>query len=168
VVILGQDPYHGEGQAHGLCFSVQQGVATPPSLRNIHKEAASDVGTVAKPGHGCLTKWAQQGVLLINTCMTVRKGEANSHSKQGWEAFTDAVIKHVSKNKQGVVFLLWGKPAAKKYELVDGKRHHLITSSHPSPLGATKTDMPFIGSKCFSRCNAFLEEAGGAPIDWRV
>jgi uracil-DNA glycosylase len=167
VVILGQDPYHGPGQAHGLCFSVQRGVKVPPSLRNVFKEAAGDVGLV-KPAHGTLTRWAQQGVFLLNTVLTVRQAEANSHKKQGWEPFTDAVIRLVSERGQNIVFLLWGRHAQEKATLVDGDRHCVVMSSHPSPLGATKSALPFMNSKCFSRANAYLEEHGREPIDWKV
>ncbi|KAE8912901.1 hypothetical protein PF005_g12281 [Phytophthora fragariae] len=167
VVILGQDPYHGPQQAHGLSFSVRHGVPPPPSLKNIFKEAMNDVG-IARPTHGCLSCWSRQGVLLLNTVLTVRRGEANSHKKRGWEQFTDAVISRVSKEASNVVFLLWGKPAQEKSALIDAKRHLVVRSSHPSPLGATKTNAPFLGSKCFSRANSYLKEHGKEPIDWSV
>jgi uracil-DNA glycosylase len=167
VVIIGQDPYHGPDQAHGLSFSVQRGVKIPPSLRNIYKEIQNDIGH-KPPTHGCLEDWSKQGVLMLNACLTVRSGEANSHSKKGWEDFTDAIIRLVSKNSDGCVFLLWGKPAALKCSTIDTKKHRVISSSHPSPLGATKTDKPFIGSKCFSRCNQQLIEMGKKPIDWKL
>ncbi|KAF0745048.1 hypothetical protein Ae201684P_011078 [Aphanomyces euteiches] len=167
VVIIGQDPYHGPGQAHGLCFSVQRGVPPPPSLKNIYKEACSDVG-IPKPSHGSLLSWCNQGVLLLNTVLTVRASEANSHKKQGWETFTDAVIRLVNEHATGVVFLLWGKPAQDKGALISRAKHCIITSSHPSPLGATKTNEPFIGSKCFSRANEYLTKSGKTPIDWTV
>eukprot|EP00521_Asterionellopsis_glacialis_P017856 CAMPEP_0195303832 /NCGR_PEP_ID=MMETSP0707-20130614/33431_1 /TAXON_ID=33640 /ORGANISM="Asterionellopsis glacialis, Strain CCMP134" /LENGTH=523 /DNA_ID=CAMNT_0040367489 /DNA_START=15 /DNA_END=1586 /DNA_ORIENTATION=+ len=167
VVIVGQDPYHGPGQGHGLAFSVQRGVTPPPSLKNIFKEAAQDVG-IDPPQHGCLTCWEEQGVLLLNSVLTVREREANSHSKQGWEDFTDGIIKILNDEKEGLVFLLWGNPAAKKARGVNEDKHVVIRTSHPSPLGATKTASPFLGSRCFSRCNAALEAAGKEPIDWNV
>jgi len=167
VVIIGQDPYHGPHQAHGLAFSVQKGVQIPPSLRNIYKEVENDLGH-ARPSHGNLEYWNGQGVLLLNTCLTVRKGEAFSHTKQGWEIFTDAIIRMVSLKSSGCVFLLWGKPAQLKGQLVNQSKHKIITTSHPSPLGAAKTDKPFLGSKCFSRCNAMLEQMGKPPIDWHI
>lgn len=171
VVILGQDPYHGPGQAHGLAFSVQHGVQIPPSLRNMVKEAAADVGTELKPQHGCLEHWSTQGVLLLNTVLTVRKANANSHKKQGWEQFTDSVIKLISARCSGIVFLLWGKPSILKAKLVDSKKHHILKSTHPSPLSATrgsKDAVAFIGSRCFSRTNELLEASGGKPIDWSI
>ncbi|OQR91428.1 uracil-DNA glycosylase [Achlya hypogyna] len=167
VVILGQDPYHGPGQAHGLCFSVQKPVPPPPSLKNIYKEAMADV-EIAKPTHGCLLSWCHQGVLLLNTVLTVRATEANSHKKQGWENFTDVVIRKISQELSGVVFLLWGKPAQEKIVLIDRTKHCILTSSHPSPLGATKTSEPFIGSRCFSKTNAYLVKQGKEPINWTV
>jgi uracil-DNA glycosylase len=167
VVIIGQDPYHAEAQAHGLAFSVQKGVAVPPSLRNIYKELSDDLG-FSKPSHGNLQKWNDQGVLLLNTCLTVRKAEAFSHKGKGWETFVDAVIKLVSKNNPGVVFMLWGKPAQLKATMVDKAKHRIITSSHPSPLAYTKTAEPFSGSRCFSRCNALLEKMGRDSIDWQI
>uniref|UniRef100_M4BKP3 Uracil-DNA glycosylase n=1 Tax=Hyaloperonospora arabidopsidis (strain Emoy2) TaxID=559515 RepID=M4BKP3_HYAAE len=167
VVILGQDPYHGPQQAHGLSFSVRLGVPPPPSLKNVFKEAINDVG-ISRPTHGCLSCWSRQGVLLLNTVLTVRRGEPNSHKKRGWEQFTDAVITKVSKDASNVVFLLWGKPAHEKSLLIDSSRHLVVRSSHPSPLGATKTNTPFLGSKCFSRANSYLEKHGKDPIDWSV
>ncbi|CAH0491932.1 unnamed protein product [Peronospora farinosa] len=167
VVILGQDPYHGPQQAHGLSFSVGHGIPPPPSLKNIFKEAMSDVG-ITRPLHGCLSCWSRQGVLLLNTVLTVRRGEPNSHKKRGWEQFTDAIISKVSKDASNVVFLLWGKPAQEKGSLIDSKRHLVVCTSHPSPLGATKTNAPFLGSKCFSRANSYLKEHGKEPIDWSV
>ena len=163
VVILGQDPYHGPGQAHGLSFSVQSGIKIPPSLRNIYKELADDLG-VEIPAHGDLTAWAKQGVLLLNTVLTVRDGEANSHRKQGWEKFTDAVIQTLSDREQPVVFILWGKPAEKKTSLIDS-RHGVIVSVHPSPLSARRG---FFGSKPFSKANDLLTEFGQPTIDWRL
>ncbi|OQS07442.1 uracil-DNA glycosylase [Thraustotheca clavata] len=167
VVILGQDPYHGPGQAHGLCFSVQKPVPPPPSLRNIYKEAMSDV-KIPKPSHGCLLSWCHQGVLMLNTVLTVRAAEPNSHKKQGWENFTDVIIRKISQDSEGVVFLLWGKPAQEKIPLIDRSKHKIFTSSHPSPLGATKTAEPFIGSRCFSKTNEYLVQQGKEPIDWTV
>lgn len=167
VVIMGQDPYHGRGQGHGLAFSVRKGVRPPPSLKNIFKEAMDDVH-ITPPEHGYLEHWTQQGVLLLNAVLTVREGEANSHAGQGWEEFTDCVIDTLNEKKEGLVFLLWGKPAAKKASGVDDQRHTVIKTSHPSPLGATKTDSPFLGSRCFSRANKALEKYGKTPIDWSV
>lgn len=184
---MGQDPYHGPNQAHGLCFSVHRGQKIPPSLRNIYKELLNDNkidNFESMPQHGYLERWAQQGVLMINTVLTVRKGEANSHQKKGWEEVTDHIIRAVdrqckqqptkdgAKKKRGVVFLLWGKPATNKTQTalagVGTSRHTIITTSHPSPLGATKTNSPFLGSKCFSRCNEALRNMGYDEIDWRV
>jgi uracil-DNA glycosylase len=167
VVIIGQDPYHGPNQAHGLSFSVLPGVQTPPSLVNIYKEAMSDV-KLQKPNHGCLSAWSQQGVLMLNAVLTVRRGEPNSHKNQGWEKLTDAIIDRVNKNTSNVVFLLWGRPAQLKGARIDKTKHLVITSSHPSPLGATKTNEPFIGSKCFSKTNAYLQKNGKDPIDWHA
>lgn len=178
VVIVGQDPYHGPGQAHGLCFSVLPGQPAPPSLKNIYKELANDpqVPNFQKsPNHGHLSRWASQGVLMINTVLTVRKGEANSHKNQGWERVTDEILRavdnHCRAKDQGVVFLLWGKPAAAKAQLVTSRSstlHHVIITSHPSPLGATKTNAPFLGSRCFSRCNEALKRMGMEEIDWAL
>lgn len=167
VVCVGQDPYHGPSQGHGLSFSVRKGVPPPPSLINIFKEAIEDVGIFA-PAHGNLEHWTQQGVLMLNTVLTVRRGEANSHRGKGWEQFTDFIIQHLDARKEGLVFLLFGNPAHKKANSVNGKKHSLIRTSHPSPLGATKTSSPFLGSKCFSRCNHALIEQGVQPIDWNV
>jgi uracil-DNA glycosylase len=167
VVIVGQDPYHGRGQGHGLAFSVRKGIRPPPSLQNIFKEAINDVG-IEPPSHGYLKCWAEQGVLLLNTVLTVREGEANSHANRGWEEFTDAIIETLNTQKEGLVFLLWGNPAAKKASGVDGSRHAIIKTSHPSPLGATKTKAPFLGSKCFSRANEALLQSGKESIDWSV
>lgn len=175
VVVVGQDPYHGPGQGHGLAFSVQHGMAIPPSLRNIYKELLNDDAVPdfsTKPTHGYLERWARQGVLMLNSVLTVRKSDANSHAKKGWENFTDEVIRAVDRESgpKGVVFLLWGKPASKKAESVvrRGGRHTVICTSHPSPLGATKTKSPFLGSRCFSRANDALVERGMDPIDWNV
>jgi uracil-DNA glycosylase len=164
VLILGQDPYHGPRQAHGLCFSVRRGVAIPPSLVNIHKELHTDVG-VTPPDHGNLEAWAVQGVLLLNTTLTVRAGQAASHQGRGWERFTDEVIRRVSAKDHPVVFILWGSHARRKKALIDTARHTIIESAHPSPLSAHNG---FFGSRPFSRTNAALLAAGLDPIDWRV
>jgi uracil-DNA glycosylase len=164
VVILGQDPYHGPGQAHGLCFSVREGVALPPSLVNIYKELHDDVG-IPVPEHGNLERWARQGVLLLNTTLTVRGGAATSHQGKGWETFTDEVIRAVDAKPHPVVFILWGAHARRKKLLLDTRRHHVIESAHPSPLSAHNG---FFGSKPFSRTNAALVAAGLRPIDWRL
>jgi len=164
VVILGQDPYHGEGQAHGLAFSVPNGVKLPPSLRNIYKELAEEYDLVFMPDSGDLTSWAEQGVLLLNTVLTVRAHSANSHANWGWEAFTDAVIEVVNKEAPaGVVFILWGNPAQKKRKLIDETRHYVLTSAHPSPLSAYRG---FFGSNIFRKTNELLEQNGKTPIAW--
>lgn len=162
VVILGQDPYHGQGQAHGLCFSVRKGVAPPPSLRNIFKEIHNDLG-VPIPTHGSLEHWARQGVLLLNTTLTVEAHKPGSHQNQGWQTFTDAVISEISNNKTNVVFLLWGAHAQKKQSLIDANRHLILTSPHPSPYSA---DRGFFGNKHFSKTNNYLKTHQLAPIDW--
>ncbi|XP_057367608.1 uracil-DNA glycosylase-like [Daphnia carinata] len=162
-VIIGQDPYHGVGQAHGLCFSVLKGVNPPPSLVNIFKELASDIDGFQIPNHGNLSGWARQGVLLLNAGLTVRSGAANSHKDKGWETLTDAVIQWISTNCEGVVFLLWGAYAQKKALVVDKKKHHLLHAPHPSPLSAHRG---FLGCKHFSRCNELLIKQNKAPIDW--
>jgi uracil-DNA glycosylase len=162
VLILGQDPYHGPGQAHGLCFSVRPGVAVPPSLVNIHKELEQDLGC-PRPRHGNLEHWARQGVLLLNAVLTVRAHKANSHQGKGWEQFTDQVIRAVDAKSETVVFLLWGGYARRKRSLIDTTRHVVIESAHPSPLSAHNG---FLGSRPFSRANAALEAAGRTPIDW--
>ncbi len=164
VLLLGQDPYHGPGQAHGLAFSVQPGVPPPPSLVNMFKELQSDVGA-PKPRDGSLIPWAKQGVLLLNTVLTVRQASPNSHAKHGWEAFTDAVIRAVSAKEDPVVFLLWGTPAKKKKALIDAKRHIVLEGVHPSPLSASKG---FFGSKPFSTTNAELKKHGQHTIDWEL
>ena len=164
VLILGQDPYHGPGQAHGLCFSVQPGVDKPPSLVNIFKELQSDLG-VAPPSHGCLDQWARQGVLLLNAVLTVRAHKANSHQGKGWEQFTDEVIRAVNAKPERVVFVLWGAYARKKRALITGRQHVIIESAHPSPLSATNG---FFGSRPFSRANEALAAAGREPVDWRI
>ena len=162
VVILGQDPYHGLGQAHGLCFSVPDGIAAPPSLVNIYKELQNDLG-IATPTTGNLTKWATQGVFLLNASLTVRAGEAMSHAKIGWAQFTDAVIKIISAEKQGIIFLLWGKFAQDKQILIDETKHHVLKAAHPSPLSAHNG---FFGCKHFSKTNNLLVKQGLDPIDW--
>ena len=164
VVIIGQDPYHGPGQAHGLCFSVKKGVTPPPSLKNIFKELASDVGKPT-PAHGELTEWARQGVLLLNNVLTVREGEPASHKGMGWETFTDRVISELNKKETPVVFLLWGAHAQKKAEIIDNPIHHKLMSVHPSPLSASRG---FFGCKHFSRANEFLQSNGVEPIDWQI
>lgn len=164
VVILGQDPYHGDGQAHGLCFSVQPGVRVPPSLKNIYKELESDLG-IPKAGHGHLESWARQGVLLLNSVLTVERGLAASHRGRGWERFTDAVIARVDALPHPVVFLLWGAYAQKKAQFVDTSRHLVLKAAHPSPLSAHNG---FLGCRHFSKANAFLEANGMQPIDWRL
>lgn len=195
VVIVGQDPYHQPNQGHGLAFSVRRGEKIPPSLRNIYKELANDDHVTnfppSRPTHGHLERWAQQGVLLLNAVLTVRRNEPNSHAKRGWEAFTDEIIRVLLSSRggeddhRGIVFLLWGRPAGNKAEAVvnratgpfgagkmgGGKRrnpHVVISTSHPSPLGATKTNQPFLGSRCFSRANEALVGMGLGPVDWRV
>lgn len=173
VVILGQDPYHGEGQAEGLCFSVKTGIALPPSLINIFKEVKDDIGT--KPQiikdlqgkdmyDGSLRRWAQQGVFLLNTCLSVRQHEAFSHSRQGWESFTDAVIRTISEKQKHVVFMLWGGPARTKKKIIDTSKHLVLESVHPSPLSANRGG--WFGNHHFSRCNAWLQERGLTPIVW--
>jgi len=164
VVILGQDPYHGAGQAHGLAFSVRRGTAVPPSLRNIFLELESDMG-IPPPTHGSLEPWARQGVLLLNTTLTVRRGAAASHQGRGWETFTDEVIKAVDAKPERVVFVLWGAAARRKRSLVDQSRHVVLESAHPSPLSAKNG---FFASRPFSRANAALAEAGRDPVDWRL
>lgn len=164
VCILGQDPYHGPGQAHGLSFSVKPGVPPPPSLQNIFKELHDDIGCPI-PDHGCLIPWARQGVLLLNTVLTVRAGEPMSHRGKGWERFTDRVIAELNKRERPIVFILWGRPAREKKAMIDTSRHFLIESAHPSPLSA---HYGFFGSRPFSRANEFLRRAGMEPIDWAL
>lgn len=164
VVILGQDPYHGAGQAHGLCFSVRPGVRIPPSLVNIYKEMETDLG-IPPARHGFLESWARQGVLLLNSVLTVEEGRAAAHQGRGWERFTDAVIRAVNEQPHPVVFMLWGSYAQKKAAFVDTKRHLVLKSVHPSPLSAHSG---FFGSRHFSKANAFLEAHGRKPIDWRL
>ena len=165
VVILGQDPYHGAGQAHGLAFSVREGVAVPPSLANIYKELADDIEGFRIPQHGYLPYWAEQGVLLLNTVLTVRAGQAHSHATLGWERFTDEVVNQINQNREHVVFMLWGSHAQKKGAFIDRSRHLVLSAPHPSPLSAYRG---FFGCKHFSRANAYLQEKGITPIDWQV
>jgi len=162
VVILGQDPYHGAGQAHGLCFSVRPGVPVPPSLDNIFAEIRADLG-VARPDHGCLVHWARQGVLLLNTVLTVRAGAPQSHAGRGWEQFTDRVIAELDRRRDGLAFALWGGPAQRKAASVDRRRHLVLSAPHPSPLSAYRG---FLGCRHFSQINAWLAQQGGAAIDW--
>jgi uracil-DNA glycosylase len=164
VVILGQDPYHGPGQAHGLCFSVPDGIHPPPSLVNIFKEMKSDLG-LEIPSRGNLESWADQGVLLLNATLTVRANSPGSHQNKGWEQFTDAVIRKLSDEKEGLVFILWGKYAQAKESLIDGTRHHILKSAHPSPFSA---DRGFFGSRPFSKTNSLLRARGLEEIDWKV
>jgi uracil-DNA glycosylase len=166
VVILGQDPYHGPNQAHGLSFSVQKGIQVPPSLQNIYKELATDIPGFTIPKTGDLTEWAQQGVLLLNATLTVQAANAGSHQKRGWEKFTDMVIKTISDQKEGVVFILWGNYAQSKSILIDDKKHLVIKSTHPSPLAVSRGG--FFGSKPFSKTNAYLVQQGEKPIDWQI
>ncbi len=164
VVILGQDPYHGPGQAHGLCFSVLPGVAVPPSLLNIYAELERDLGVVA-PDHGCLLPWARQGVLLLNATLTVERGLAGSHQGKGWEGFTDAIVDRLNRERDGLVFMLWGSYAQNKGKLIDTHRHLVLKAPHPSPLSAYRG---FIGCGHFSRANAWLREHSQAEIDWQL
>ena len=164
VVILGQDPYHGEGQAHGLCFSVKKGVEIPPSLVNIYKELHDDLGC-SIPEHGYLKKWADQGVLLLNTVLTVRAHQANSHRGIGWEEFTDAAIKILNEQDRPMVFMLWGSPARAKKAMLTNPKHLILEAPHPSPLSAYRG---FFGCRHFSKCNAFLIKNGLDPIDWQI
>jgi uracil-DNA glycosylase len=165
VVILGQDPYHGEGQAHGLSFSVKKGVVAPPSLKNIYKELETDIEGFITPNHGQLTQWAEEGVLLLNATLTVRAHQAGSHQGKGWEAFTDQAISQLSQQKTGLVFLLWGKFAQNKSVLIDEQKHTIIKSAHPSPFSAYTG---FFGSRPFSRANAALIANGKKPINWQI
>lgn len=164
VVILGQDPYHGPGQAHGLCFSVPHGIPVPPSLANIYREIERDLG-IAPPRHGCLDAWAGQGVLLLNAVLTVERGQAGSHQNKGWEYFTDACIEALDREREHLVFLLWGSYAQAKGRLIDGKRHRILKAPHPSPLSAHRG---FLGCGHFSSTNQYLEETGQTPIDWQL
>ena len=164
VVLLGQDPYHGPNQAEGLSFSVKKGERIPPSLRNMYKELQDDIGCPIPP-HGSLVKWAEQGVLLLNTVLTVEDGKAHSHQGKGWETFTDKVISLLNQRNQPIVFILWGKPAQKKQSLIDSSKHRVLTSPHPSPLSAHRG---FFGSKPYTRTNQFLKEQGFEEIDWCI
>ncbi len=163
-VILGQDPYHGKGQAHGLCFSVPQGIASPPSLVNIFRELHNDVG-IPMPTHGNLEAWADRGVLLLNATLTVRANQAGSHQNRGWENFTDAVIRKLSDEKEGLVFILWGRYAQAKEYLIDSSKHHILKAAHPSPFSAHSG---FFGCRHFSKTNELLEAAGKEPVDWSL
>lgn len=164
VVILGQDPYHGPGQAHGLCFSVRPHVPPPPSLVNMFKEIQSDLG-IAPPDHGCLQPWAEQGILLLNSVLTVVQGQAGAHQGKGWETFTDRVIETVNREREGVVFLLWGSYAKKKGRHIDRNRHFVLEGPHPSPLSAYRG---FFGCRHFSRANEWLREQGQGPVNWEL
>ncbi|NOH80669.1 uracil-DNA glycosylase [Vibrio sp. RE86] len=165
VVIIGQDPYHGPNQAHGLCFSVLPGIKTPPSLKNMYKELAQDIEGFEIPQHGYLQSWAEQGVLLLNTVLTVEQGKAHSHAKSGWETFTDRLIEAVNAHQSGVVFLLWGAHAQKKGRMIDRSKHHVLAGPHPSPLSAHRG---FFGCRHFSQTNQLLIEQGKAPIEWTL
>ncbi len=165
VVILGQDPYHGPNQAHGLAFSVKPSVRIPPSLVNIYKELHTDIPGFSMPNHGFLEQWAQQGVLLLNTVLTVQAGQAHSHAAWGWETFTDEVIRALNEKRDNIVFMLWGSHAQKKGAFIDRQRHLVLTSVHPSPLSAHRG---FFGSRHFSKANAYLQNHGISPIDWQV
>ncbi|MDK1287189.1 uracil-DNA glycosylase [Pseudoalteromonas umbrosa] len=165
VVILGQDPYHGPNQAHGLCFSVQPGIKIPPSLVNMYKELANDIEGFKTPTHGYLLPWAQQGVLLLNTVLTVEQGQAHSHKQLGWERFTDVVINTINEHCEGVIFLLWGAHAQKKGKAIDTLRHHVLHAPHPSPLSAHRG---FFGCQHFSKTNALLQSMDKSPIDWQI
>ena len=164
VVMLGQDPYHEVGQAHGLCFSVRKGVKIPPSLRNMYKELKTDLD-IDMPPHGYLIDWAKQGVFMMNAVMSVVEGKAGSHQKKGWETFTDHAIQALNEHESGIVFLLWGNWAQKKAELITNPQHKIITSAHPSPLSASRG---FFGSRPFSKTNAYLKEMGRTPIEWKI
>ncbi len=165
VVILGQDPYHGAGQAHGLAFSVPHGIAIPPSLVNIYKELSQDIQGFTIPTHGCLQNWTQQGVLLLNTVLTVQAGRAHAHANWGWEQFTDQVIAKLNTHREGIVFMLWGSHARKKGAIIDRGRHFVLEAPHPSPLSASRG---FFGCKHFSQANQYLQEKFQATIDWQV
>ena len=165
VVLIGQDPYHGAGQAHGLCFSVQDGIRQPPSLVNIFKEIASDIGEPMSATKGNLESWAKQGVLLLNATLTVRANTAGSHQGKGWETFTDKIIKTVSNNHSGLVFILWGRFAQNKESLIDGSKHLILKAAHPSPFSAYNG---FFGCKHFSKTNQYLQQQGKEPINWVI
>ncbi len=164
VVILGQDPYHGLSQAHGLCFSVAPGVTVPPSLKNIFKELEADVG-FTQPLHGCLIPWAEQGVFLLNSVLTVEQGQAASHQGRGWEQFTDSAIMALSQQRSNLVFMLWGNYAQKKGQFIDRSKHQILTAPHPSPLSAHRG---FLGCKHFSKANVYLKQQGMSPVDWQL
>lgn len=164
VLIVGQDPYHEKGQAHGLSFSVRVGIPQPPSLKNIFKELNTDMGCYI-PNNGCLTKWTQSGVMLLNTVLTVREGDANSHKNKGWEHFTDRVISCLNAREKPVIFLLWGANAKEKLALITGKQHYVLSAAHPSPLSATRG---FFGCRHFSKTNTILKSIGESPIDWQI
>ncbi|MCL4152543.1 UNVERIFIED_CONTAM: hypothetical protein GTU68_011241 [Idotea baltica] len=164
VVILGQDPYHGPNQAHGLCFSVLPGIAIPPSLRNMYQELQTDLG-VTTPDHGCLTHWAQQGVLLLNATLTVEQGNAGAHQGKGWEQFTDRAVQALNEQREGLIFLLWGSYAQKKGAFIDTSKHRVLKAPHPSPLSSYRG---FFGCKHFSLANQYLDEQGAKPIDWQL
>ena len=164
VLLLGQDPYHGPGQAHGFAFSVKKGVKTPPSLQNIYKELETDLGCTI-PSHGNLLEWAEQGVLMLNTVLTVREGQPNSHKNRGWEELTDSIIRHLDARESPVVFLLWGANAKTKMPLIHGMQHLVLAAPHPSPLSAWQG---FFGCGHFSKANAFLQAAGQTPVDWQI
>ena len=164
VVILGQDPYHGPGQAHGLCFSVQHGVRIPPSLANIYREIQADLG-ISPPHHGYLQSWAEQGVLLLNAVLTVERGQAGSHQGKGWENFTDAIVHLLNEEREDLVFMLWGSYAMKKGAVIDGRKHLVLKAPHPSPLSAHRG---FLGCRHFSSANEYLEQHKLSPIDWSV
>lgn len=164
VVILGQDPYHGPGQAHGLCFSVQPGVPVPPSLQNMYKEIERDLG-IPRPDHGYLMPWAERGVLLLNAVLTVEQGRAGAHQGKGWEDFTDHVVEVLDREREGLVFMLWGSYAQKKGRIVDARRHRVLRTTHPSPLSAHRG---FLGSGHFSAANQYLQRRGATPVDWSL
>ena len=164
VLLLGQDPYHGPNQAHGLCFSVQKGIDKPPSLKNMFKELESDLGIKA-PSHGCLTDWAKQGVLLLNTVLTVRDGEPNSHKNIGWTIFTDRIIELLNEREEPVIFVLWGRNAMDKLPLITNSRHFVLSAAHPSPLSASRG---FLGCRHYSKINEILQSMGKTPIDWQI
>lgn len=165
VVILGQDPYHGAGQAHGLAFSVKPGIGIPPSLQNIYKELANDIPGFVMPQHGFLQRWAEQGVLLLNTVLTVQAGQAHSHASWGWETFTDRVVAQLNQDRDGLVFMLWGSHAQRKGAMIDRQRHLVLKAPHPSPLSAYRG---FFGCGHFSKANDWLQQHGQSPVDWQV
>jgi len=164
VLLLGQDPYHGPNQAHGLCFSVQKGIQKPPSLKNMFKELESDLG-IKQPSHGCLTDWTKQGIMLLNTVLTVRESEPNSHKNIGWTNFTDRIIDLLNQREEPVIFVLWGRNAIDKLPLITNSRHYVLTAAHPSPLSASRG---FFGCKHYSKINEILQSMGKTPIDWQI